>query len=552
MAPSEFGMQVNGSAGNRPSASGDSGNANFQSDWKSFLEALGAAAPGPAEGKAGSTTSSTSSSIAAQSQGGDTVGMVQAPTSKLGSEPPSRFTVEREVDAAGGFVGKKLTVSDHASPARDIGRPREKRNKEISNVESNLTSPGRTSSTALQAVAVQVLVPEQQRSGAVLPGERKLPAAFVESSAADRDSLSGTKTKEGATQRGDLQTCSLRPDAADSSKDGIAIHTSQDSTDTESVVLSSPVNQNLRGSSVPTQLDSMEPGREIRASSLVGNSVSNSTQPTTMISPLNVATLADKAPATRTNFVRNVRPVESTAERSVFRAAHAGGAHEIEGEGRLVSQRQPGLTEQNAMNSTLSRDTVAIAAMSDGQGSAGGTGITAHAEMVDGRRLASNDTFAALDAGRDAPAPTWIHAGARHAEAGYLDPALGWVGVRADTVGGVVHAAVMPGSNEAAQLLGSHLAGLNNYLAEHHGQHATVTLATPQEGRGASSADQGSGSGEANTGRGGADQGSKDIDGGHAQAVSATAVRAIATTPISMTANVSVQRAAGNHISVMA
>jgi hypothetical protein len=110
----------------------------------------------------------------------------------------------------------------------------------------------------------------------------------------------------------------------------------------------------------------------------------------------------------------------------------------------------------------------------------------------------------------------------------------------------------MPGSNEAAQLLGSHLAGLNNYLAEHHGQHATVTLATPQEGRGESSADLGSGSAEGNTGRGGGDQGSEDMDGGHARAISATPVRAIAATLVSMTANGTVHKAAGNHISVMA
>jgi len=79
------------------------------------------------------------------------------------------------------------------------------------------------------------------------------------------------------------------------------------------------------------------------------------------------------------------------------------------------------------------------------------------------------------------PAPTWIHAGARHAEAGYLDPALGWIGVRADTAGGEMHASLLPASSDAAQVLGSHLAGLNDYLTRQHGEAVSVTMAAPQE-----------------------------------------------------------------------
>lgn len=94
------------------------------------------------------------------------------------------------------------------------------------------------------------------------------------------------------------------------------------------------------------------------------------------------------------------------------------------------------------------------------------------------------DPFATLDAERAAPLSTWIHAGAHHAEAGYLDPALGWIGVRADATANAVHASLLPSSGEAAQVLGSHLAGLNTYLSEHHGQSATVTMAAPQDGRG--------------------------------------------------------------------
>jgi len=93
----------------------------------------------------------------------------------------------------------------------------------------------------------------------------------------------------------------------------------------------------------------------------------------------------------------------------------------------------------------------------------------------------AGETFAALDG--DAPVGSigWTHAGAHRAEAGFEDPALGWVGVRADLAGGGVHASLVSGSNEAAAMLGSHLAGLNEYLAERHPTLANVTLAVPEK-----------------------------------------------------------------------
>ena len=93
---------------------------------------------------------------------------------------------------------------------------------------------------------------------------------------------------------------------------------------------------------------------------------------------------------------------------------------------------------------------------------------------------APHETFDALDAGVSGAAPTWVHAGATHAEAGFEDPALGWVGVRADLGGGGVHASLVPGSADAALALGGHLAGLNAYLAEHRSGVAGVTLAAPE------------------------------------------------------------------------
>ena len=111
--------------------------------------------------------------------------------------------------------------------------------------------------------------------------------------------------------------------------------------------------------------------------------------------------------------------------------------------------------------------------------------MTAHAGVTAGAAAgtAAGETFAAMDAGTEVGTPGWIHAGGQTAEAGFQDPALGWVGVRADMSGGNVHAALMPGSAEAAQTLSGHLAGLNAYLAEQHTPVATLTMAARERER---------------------------------------------------------------------
>jgi hypothetical protein len=89
------------------------------------------------------------------------------------------------------------------------------------------------------------------------------------------------------------------------------------------------------------------------------------------------------------------------------------------------------------------------------------------------------DTFAALDADPAPGAITWTHTGARQAEAGFEDPALGWVGVRADLSGGGVHATLLPGSVEAAQALGQHMDGLNAYMAQQHTPVESLAMGLP-------------------------------------------------------------------------
>ncbi len=89
-------------------------------------------------------------------------------------------------------------------------------------------------------------------------------------------------------------------------------------------------------------------------------------------------------------------------------------------------------------------------------------------------------TFTALESGNRAENGTfgWSRGGHTQAEAGYQDPVLGWVGVRAETSGGMVHATLVPPSQDAAQALSGHIAGLHTYLAENHTPVETLNLAS--------------------------------------------------------------------------
>lgn len=140
-----------------------------------------------------------------------------------------------------------------------------------------------------------------------------------------------------------------------------------------------------------------------------------------------------------------------------------------------------------------------------GGSAAGSTGATTGPD--------SRETFAALDAVDGTAKPTWIHAGAQRAEAGFQDPSLGWVSVRADSAGGGIHAELVPGSTDAAQVLGGHMAGLNAYLADHHTPVETLTLSSPQGGSQAAAAGSGGGQSSGQNAGQGMQQGSGQQQG---------------------------------------
>ena len=100
-------------------------------------------------------------------------------------------------------------------------------------------------------------------------------------------------------------------------------------------------------------------------------------------------------------------------------------------------------------------------------------------------------TFEVIDAGDHVGMPAWVHAGDRSAEAGFQDPAVGWIGVRANFNGGSVHAALVPGSADAAQVLSAHLPGLSAHLSEEHVPVASLTMESAAGNGLTASTDQG-------------------------------------------------------------
>lgn len=148
------------------------------------------------------------------------------------------------------------------------------------------------------------------------------------------------------------------------------------------------------------------------------------------------------------------------------------------------------IAQGNSTPSTLAQGAYPLAVSGAGAGSASSS---ASGSAVSANPASAGETFAALDGGSSDGRVSWTHTGANRAEAGFEDPSLGWVGVRADLGGGGVHASLVPGSAEASQTLGSHLAGLNSYLAERHPGVSPVTVAAEEHGGTSGSTHPGSG-----------------------------------------------------------
>lgn len=165
---------------------------------------------------------------------------------------------------------------------------------------------------------------------------------------------------------------------------------------------------------------------------------------------------------------------EKSSTTGASRSAHGTGKlNPVQHEGQLSA----GLSSSSAVDaSALAREVAAAS------GSASTNGASADHSTSESMDSVSSDAFAALDSADSTGSATWIHTGTQRAEAGYQDPELGWISIRADTSGGQVHAELVTGSSDAAQALGSHLDGLNSYLAERHTPVETLTLSSSDGG----------------------------------------------------------------------
>lgn len=158
------------------------------------------------------------------------------------------------------------------------------------------------------------------------------------------------------------------------------------------------------------------------------------------------------------------------------RLVHAASPSVTVQHGTQLIEGQPVAPTHEGLNMAIAQDSAGLHGASDTVG-------TSLQDSTDpATRPAQLGTFAALDAEAAPETSSWIHAGTHHAEAGFQDPALGWVAVRADVGGSGIHASLVPGSVDAAQVLGAHLPGLNVYLAEHHTPIETLTMSPPGSG----------------------------------------------------------------------
>jgi hypothetical protein len=92
----------------------------------------------------------------------------------------------------------------------------------------------------------------------------------------------------------------------------------------------------------------------------------------------------------------------------------------------------------------------------------------------------SQDAFAALDTELAPPVLRWVHASPQRAEAGFQDPSLGWISVRAQSDKSGLHASIVPSTPDAAQVLNSHLGALNADLAKVQTNLHALTMSAPE------------------------------------------------------------------------
>lgn len=231
------------------------------------------------------------------------------------------------------------------------------------------------------------------------------------------------------------------------------------------------------------------------ANRVVSVDAASTTSTDEALQPVAISAAVQSGQSTETFPIMDKSSSASSAKLSISNTAHitrrSGNADSVQ---MASSQGQSSSTVADA--SAVARD------VADAQKVVGTSSEFAGASTASPSGSSSSETFAALDAGSSTGTPAWIHAGAHQAEAGFHDPTLGWVGIRANTSGGGVHAQLMTDSTDAVQALSSQLTGLSTYLAEHRTPVETLTLTASDGGSAGWGSDQSAGQGmQQNTGQ---------------------------------------------------
>jgi hypothetical protein len=264
-------------------------------------------------------------------------------------------------------------------------------------------------------------------------------------------------------------------------------------------------------------------------------------------------TEADKTVASQTQTpISRMGSTPASASIKPSEPAPSRTSHESGPSAQSIQLHHPFLGQagnSTALPSTLFRD------LSSTHGGTGPTNATARNSTT--ATLPSKEPFAALDAATGPGTPAWVHASSRRAEAGFEDPSLGWVGIRADASSGQVHATLLPGSSDAAQSLDGHLPGLHAYLADVHTPVASLTLATPESRESAFSTEQNQGEGmnqgtNQNAGQGGASESASHPQPASPSTASASSQDARGTPAIRGNQAPETYARSGAHISVIA
>ncbi len=499
-------------------------NSTSGSDWKSILHSFGAMVE---TGTSQKTGSNGVSSLGLNSLQGDKAGFVSS-MQKLTASQVLKGAVFKASPAA------PAKDADKADSGNKPDRIREK--PDATDAKAGHQQDGTTLNAAAQVVAVEppVRLYTPATRSAQLPGPKEESASAPEQLQVDWIATAGTERAEGGGHERSLPIAPAEKETVST----VTLGNENQITPPEvKTALPDPA---VTADGTRAAADLGTPGSS--------HPVSPENGPTGRTGPFTASLTAGSAnAATAPGAPPQGRPVGPSGLRA-------------------AEQAKKRDTKVGRMNSA---DLVAVGAKISGTGSEQGLNVLAFrdpnspakesapessegvAENGPGS-LSVNDTFANLDAARSSLSTTWIHAGAHHAEAGYLDPSLGWVSVRADAVGSGVHAAVLPSSSGAAQVISSQLGGLNAYLAEHHPQPATVTMGSPQDSAGATGGGQGNSASHGNAGESGANRNHDDVEGRETFSARPAAVRETSPAGHSAVRNWPVVNAPCHHISLMA